>query len=292
MHIGLDLGGTKIEGLALSKDGHELERKRINTPQGNYTAILMSLKLLAESLEHRHGPAQSIGICTPGSLAVDTGLMQNSNSTCLNGQSFLDDLQEKLGRPVAMANDADCLALSEATDGAAKDAQTVFSVILGTGVGGGLVVNKQLISGPNRLTGEWGHTSLPVKNREPNCYCGKSSCVETQLSGPALTQRFLEITGMRMPVEEIVKYDSPLARQLLDEWHDDLARAIGNIINTLDPDCIVFGGGLSNISSIYSELPKRVLPHIMSTYCYTQFVPAVHGDSSGVRGAARLRLSV
>lgn len=289
MRIGIDLGGTKIEALALADTGIEQGRIRIDTPSNNYSELLTCLKELIDTVESTHGRARSIGFGTPGSIAPGTGHMQNSNSTVLNGRELQKDLEQTLGRQVKIANDADCFTLSEATDGAAARFNTVFGVILGTGVGGGLCVNKQLISGPNALTGEWGHNPLTVENVEARtCYCGRRGCIESWISGPAITEDHFLQTRERLTAAEIANSESKTANATIERFIDRLAQALGQVINIADPECIVFGGGLSNIPKIYDELPDRIGPFIMTDVCHTHFVKAQHGDSSGVRGAAWL----
>ncbi len=289
MRIGVDLGGTKIEALALADDGTELSRMRISTPAQDYEALLKSISDLIIDIEQKFGKARSLGFGTPGSIAPDTGLMQNSNSTCLNGKNLFNDLIEQLDRPVRIANDADCFTLSEAVDGAARDFTSVFGVILGTGVGGGLVINKSLLSGPNALTGEWGHNPLVIDGCLPKqCYCGRSGCVESWISGPAVAEDHQIKTGEVFTAAEITQLKTYQAQLTIDRFLSRLAKSLGQVINILDPECIVFGGGLSNIERIYSELPSLVAPYIMSGNCRTSFRKAQHGDSSGVRGAAWL----
>ncbi|MEX0298571.1 MAG: ROK family protein [Kordiimonas sp.] len=289
MRIGVDLGGTKIEALALADDGNELGRMRKNTPAHDYNALLMSITDLVRDVEHSFGTARSIGFGTPGSISPDTGLIQNSNSTCLNGKNLLSDLTEHLRRPIRIANDADCFALSEATDGAAREYKSVFGVILGTGVGGGLVFDKSLLSGPNALTGEWGHNPLIIDSTPAQqCYCGRTACIESWISGPALARDHQINTGESLTAAEIASLNNTKTRLTIDRFLSRLAQSIGQVINIIDPECIVFGGGLSNIDRIYSELPDLVTPYIMSNRCRTSFKQAQHGDSSGVRGAAWL----
>ena len=289
MRIGIDLGGTKIEAVGLYANGDETKRIRVQTPQGQYTETVTAIAQLVHELENRFEAANSIGICTPGSISPVTGLMQNCNSTCLNGQSLKTDLEQSLNRTISMSNDADCLALSEAIDGAAAHAKTVFGVILGTGVGAGYAVNKALITGPNALTGEWGHNPLPVPvSPDRNCYCGRVNCVETWLSGPGISQTYKNQTGKTASAENIATMNSKEATETIDLFIEQLSASLGTIINAIDPEVIVFGGGLSNIERIYQELPKRITSYIMPDICNTQFVPAKHGCSSGIRGAARL----
>src|SRR6185437_2095270 len=295
MQIGIDLGGTKTEAIALSDDGREISRKRLPTPQGDYRAIMQTVADLVGAIEQASGARGTIGIGTPGSLSPKTGLMRNSNSTVLNGRPFDRDLAEFLGRPIRIANDANCFALSEAIDGAASHAATVFGVILGTGVGGGLVIDRKLLVGHNGVAGEWGHNAVPFAI-EPDmpprpCFCGKVNCIETFLSGGALAKDHLARTGKTFQAEEIAtlsaKGDAEAAHSLAI-YTDRLAQALAAVINVVDPDAIVLGGGVSNITSLYSELPPLLDRYAFSDGVTTKVLRAVHGDSSGVRGAAWL----
>ncbi len=289
MKIGIDLGGTKVEAVGLYANGNETKRIRKTTPQGLYHETVHTVVQLINELEALEGPAESVGICTPGSISPFTGVMQNCNSTCLNGKNLKADIEQGLKRSIKMANDADCLTLSEATDGAAAGAATVFGVILGTGVGAGYVAHSNLITGPNALTGEWGHNPLPCKvTTDRNCYCGRINCIENWISGPGISQSFETETGKHISAEEIANMQTPEAQATIDLFIEQLAASLGTVINTLDPKVIVFGGGLSNIKQIYQELPKRITNYIMPNACNTQFVQAKHGCSSGIRGAARL----
>jgi predicted NBD/HSP70 family sugar kinase len=289
MRIGIDLGGTKIEGILLADSGDILHRHRVDTPQGDYQQTLQLIRSLIDQLtDDKH---LAIGIGTPGAPSPDTGLMRNANSTCLNGQPLQHDLEELLQRPVRVANDADCFALSEASDGAGKDANSVFGVIVGTGTGGGLVIHKQLLQGPNAIAGEWGHNPLPwPQDNElpgPQCYCGKQGCVETWLSGPGLARDH----GVKLQTEEITqqaKQGEKEALATLDRYYDRMARCLAQVINIVDPEVIVLGGGLSNIETLYNEVPRRLPRYVFSDTLKTQLKPPVHGDSSGVRGAAWL----
>ncbi len=293
--IGIDLGGTKIEAIALSDDGQELYRRRIATPAGDYDATLAAIAGLIGGLEEDLGETASIGIATPGALSPASGLMRNANSVCLNGRPLDRDLTARLGRPIRMANDADCFALSEALDGAAAGADSVFGVIIGTGTGGAVVINGQLLSGPNAIAGEWGHNPLPWPHIDelpgPHCYCGRRGCIETHLSGPGLSRDHLANTGERLTAEAIAAaavVDDPGAAASLDRYLDRLARELASVINVLDPQVIVLGGGLSRIEAIYHEVPSRWGDHVFSDIVRTRLLPPRHGDASGVRGAARL----
>ena len=261
MRIGIDLGGTKLEAIALDDDGREVFRKRVATPRADYEATVAAVASLVE--EAGDG---SVGVGIPGALSRATGLVKNANSTWLIGRPLKQDLKHALQREVRIENDANCFALSEAVDGAGRDAEVVFGVILGTGVGGGIVFRKQVIGGVNRIAGEWGHNPLPGETDLPQCYCGRKGCIETYLSGPAF-----ERDGKN-----------------LDRYHERLARALAGVINILDPDVIVLGGGLSNLSSLYTEVPRLWTRHVFSDRVATRLAPPAYGDSSGVRGAAWL----
>ncbi len=289
IRIGIDLGGTKIEGVTLQEDGQLGERLRIDTPQGDYAGTLQAVADLVERLEP--GGKTPVGIGTPGALSPASGLLRNSNSICLNGHPLEQDLQENLQRRVRIANDADCFALSEASDGAAAGAKSVFGVIIGTGTGGGIVVDRKLVAGPNAIAGEWGHNPLPWPRPQelpgPACYCGKYGCIETWLSGPGLMRDH----GGGLTSLEIVaaaEAGDADAQKTLHRYFDRMARALASIINILDPEVIVLGGGLSNIEALYSEVPKHLPSYVFSDTVLTRLVPPKHGDSSGVRGAAWL----
>jgi fructokinase len=269
LRFGIDLGGTKIELIALEASGTELLRRRVPTPQGDYAEtvrVLSGLVLDAESSLKQSG---TVGIGMPGAFSLKTGLVKNANSTCLIGHDLKGDVERALGREVRFANDANCFALSEAVDGAGRGAKVVFGVILGTGVGGGIVVNGEVLTGPNAIAGEWGHNPLPLPGKEdlplPDCYCGRQGCIEAYLSGPAL---------QRDPD--------------MDRYEDRLARALAGVINVLDPDVIVLGGGISNVQRLYANVPERWGKYVFSDEVATRLLPPVHGDSSGVRGAAFL----
>ncbi len=287
--IGIDLGGTKIEGVLLHADGRLEPRRRVATPQGDYQAILDAIAGLVDHLD----PCGRlpVGIGTPGARSPETGLLRNSNSTCLNGRPLLDDLQTRLGRPVRLANDADCFALSEASDGAAAGARSVFGVIIGTGTGAGIVIDGRLLAGPNAIAGEWGHNPLPWPAHDelpgPPCYCGRHGCIETFLSGPGMARDHGTGEDSRAIVAAAEAGD-PRARATLDRYHDRLARALASVINLLDPEVIVLGGGMGQIRSLYTELPRRLPSYLFSDTLRTRIVPPRHGDSSGVRGAAWL----
>jgi fructokinase len=295
MRIGIDLGGTKIEAIALDDAGATLFRRRVPTPAGYYREILSTISDLVATVEKELGQQGTVGVASPGSISTRTGLLKNSNSTILNGMPLDRDLSKQLGRPIHLENDANCFALSEAVDGAAATVDVVFGVILGTGVGGGLVVDRKLIAGHNRIAGEWGHNPLPWPRDDerpgPPCYCGKWGCIETFLSGAALARDYRSLTGRSLTAEEITRLadngDSP-AGDCLMLYQDRLARGLATIINMLDPDTIVLGGGLSNIVQLYAGLPALVGRYTFSDGVDTAINRAAHGDSSGVRGAAWL----
>ena len=295
MRIGIDLGGTKIEAIVLGDDGVEIRRRRIPTPRGDYEATLLALKDLVTMLERDVGTVRSIGVGHPGALSPRTGLIKNANSTWLNGRPLGDDLARVLDRPVPLANDADCFALSEAIDGAAAGAAIVFGVIVGTGTGGGIVVGGRLLSGPNAITGEWGHNPLPWPRADewpvPPCYCGRTGCIETFLSGPGFARDYAYLGGEKVTASDIVaraKAAEPLAVACLERYTDRMARGLASVINVLDPHVIVLGGGMSNVASLYDQVPRLWQPFVFSDHVATRLVPPQHGDSSGVRGAAWL----
>jgi fructokinase len=295
MRIGIDLGGTKIEGIALAESGEQIGRRRIPTPRGNYEATLLALKGLVVDLERELGQTGSVGLGHPGALSPATGLIKNANSIWLNGQPLGTDLARVLERPVHLANDADCFALSEATDGAAAGAAVVFGVIVGTGTGGGIVINGRLVAGANAIAGEWGHNALPRPRAGewpgPPCYCGRTGCVETFLSGPGLARDYRESGGADVNAREVVaaaNAGETLATECLARYVDRMARALAAIINVLDPHVIVLGGGLSNVAQLYEQVPQIWSQYIFSDSVSTRLVSPVHGDASGVRGAAWL----
>ncbi len=294
MHIGIDLGGTKIEALLLDTTGQALWRKRVTTPQGQYQATLESLQALVLEAEQVAGQACSVGIGTPGAISPTTGLMKNSNSTVLNGKPFKVDLEQLLQRPLAMANDANCFALSEATDGAAAGASVVFGVIIGTGTGAGVVVNGNVLLGANAIAGEWGHNPLPWQTPTElagkPCYCGKQGCIETWLSGPSFEAQYTALSGEVLKAEQIVALaaQQAMAELVIQAYSRRLAKSLAHVINILDPDVIVLGGGLSNIQRLYTDVPKLWGEYVFSDHVSTRLVPPYYGDASGVRGAAWL----
>ncbi|MGA2411174.1 MAG: ROK family protein [Candidatus Binataceae bacterium] len=295
MRIGVDLGGTKIEAIALDESGAVLYRHRIATPASNYDGILDAIADLVLAIERQLGQPGSVGAGTPGSLSPQTGLIRNSNSIALNGKPLDRDLSRVLQRPVRIENDANCFALSEAIGGAADGAESVFGVILGTGVGGGLVIHGRVIPGRNRIAGEWGHNPMPwPRSNEwpgPACYCGKTGCIETFLSGPALAKHFRAAAMRDLSAQDIAgaaEAQDAEAQAAIELYEDRLARGLAHVINIFDPGTIVLGGGLSNIARIYEALPRLIPRYIFSDVFETAIVPAVFGDSSGVRGAAML----
>lgn len=299
--LGIDLGGTKIEAALLNSEGAIAWKKRIASPQHDYRATLAAIARLVDDARVwmvSGTVPDTIGIGIPGSLSPSSGLVRNANSTWLNGRPLKSDLEALLGRPLKIANDANCLALSESVDGAGKSCATVFGVILGTGVGGGLAIRQQVLQGANRVAGEWGHTPLPWLSQTEmstprRCWCGQEHCIEGYVSGPALIREFNESSQLNMRrVEEIVDAAANShgqAKACLERFYERLARALAMVINIVDPDVIVIGGGLSNIAAIYREVPERWTQWIFSNEpVVTRLVPAMHGDSSGVRGAAWL----
>ncbi len=295
LRIGIDLGGTKIEGLALAPDGTELARLRVATPQSDYAATLGRIADVVDRLEQKAGGRSRVGIGTPGSISPYNGRMRNANSTCLNGQALDHDLSALLERPLRIANDADCFTLSEASDGAGAGALSVFGVIIGTGTGGGLVIGGRLLDGPNRIAGEWGHNPLPwpTDDERPGaaCYCGKRGCIETFLSGPGLSASYRRAGGAELDAQTICdKADAGerLSMDVVDTYVDRLARSLASVINLLDPEVIVLGGGLSKLTRLYREVPDRWARYVFSEQVRTRLSPPLHGDASGVRGAARL----
>jgi fructokinase len=299
LRVGIDLGGTKIEGLALAADGREIARHRIPTPAGDYDATLEAVAALVARLESAAGGRAAVGIGIPGTISPASGLIKNANSVCLIGHALDKDLAQRLARPVRLSNDADCFALSEASDGAGAGARSVFGVILGTGVGGGLVYDGKLIHGPNAIAGEWGHNPLPWprlwpqgdERPGPACYCGRKGCIETFLSGPGFARDHALATGRQGTPEDIVTAavgGDAAARDSLDRYVDRLARALATVINIFDPEVVVLGGGMSKVAQLYDEIPRRWGAWVFSDRVDTRLRPPVHGDSSGVRGAAWL----
>lgn len=295
LNLGIDLGGTKIELLALGPGGVERWRRRIPTPQGNYAGTLQAVAALVGEAEGALGVRGTVGIGIPGSPSPANGMIRNANSTVLNGRPLQEDLERLLERPVRLANDANCFALSEATDGAAAGAEIVFGVIVGTGTGAGVVVRGHVLTGRNAVAGEWGHNPLPWpqagESPGPACWCGKRGCIETWLSGPGMQRDHLRYADEELSSEEIVARavagDAGCERTLRC-YEDRMARGLAQVINVLDPDVIVLGGGMSNISRLYENVPHLLSRYVFSDHVTTELRPPKHGDSSGVRGAAWL----
>jgi len=283
LRIGVDLGGTKIEALALDPAGREIFRRRIPTPQGDYAATLAAVAGLVREIGDG-----TVGIGIPGALSRATGRVKNANSTWLIGRSLKEDLEKALKQEIRLENDANCFALSEAVDGAGQGARVVFGVILGTGVGGGIVVDGRVLTGQNAIAGEWGHNPLPLPTAAdlplPPCYCGRFGCIETYLSGPGLARDHEQLTSKRLTPEQVVS----LQGESLKRYEERLARALATVINLLDPDVIVLGGGMSNVERLYGEVPRLWGQHVFSDRVATRLARHAHGDSSGVRGAAWL----
>ncbi len=297
--LGVDLGGTKIEGLCLGQDGRELARRRVPTPPGPYEKVVTAVRDLVLALEQEVGGRGTVGIGTPGAISPATGRVKGANSVYLNGQPFDRDIAAALERPVRVANDADCFTLSEAVDGAGQGARSVFGVIVGTGTGGGLVYERELIRGCNAIAGEWGHNPLPWPQVLPTgderpgrpCYCGQLGCIETWLSGPGMAREFAAVTGRTLTAAEIVtaaNSGDAAAVAALDRYVDRFARALASIINVFDPTVIVLGGGLSKTPRLYTDVPKAWTKWVFSDRVDTALLPPKHGDASGVRGAAWL----
>ena len=295
MRIGIDLGGTKIEGIALGDAGKVVTRRRVVTPREDYEATVAAVAGLVHALELEIGRQATVGVGMPGAISPASGLIKNANSTWLIGRPLAVDLERALGRPVRLANDANCFALSEAVDGAAAGAEVVFGVIVGTGTGAGIVVRGRPLTGPNAIAGEWGHNPMPWPRPEewpgPPCYCGRTGCTELFLSGPGLARDHLQATGRDWDATEIdraARGGDAAAEAALLRYTDRMARALAAVINVLDPDAIVLGGGLSNLERLYSEVPRAWSRWIFSDRVDTPLVAPRHGDSSGVRGAAWL----
>lgn len=295
VRIGIDLGGTKTEVIALDARGEQLLRRRVPSPQGDYAATLAMLTKLVHDTEASLGARASVGVGTPGSISPATGLLRNSNSTWLNGQPLQRDLSARLERPIRIENDANCFALSEALDGAGAGHRVVFGAILGTGVGGGIVVDGRLLNGPNRIAGEWGHNPLPWPAQGewpgPACYCGRSGCIETFLSGPGLTRDHQLSTGVLLEASQIVEAAAQgelCSLASVERYEQRLARALAHVIDLLDPDAIVLGGGLSNVARWYQSVPRLWRDWVFCDRVDTLLLRNRHGDSSGVRGAAWL----
>ena len=292
--IGIDLGGTKIEAAALDAGGAMRFRRRVETPAADYAATIEAVAALVAAAEREAGRA-TVGIATPGARSLATGRMKNANSTWLNDRPLKDDLEGRLDREVRMANDANCFALSEAIDGAGRGASVVFGVILGTGVGGGIVVERRVVEGANAIAGEWGHNPLPLPDDDdeplPRCYCGRRGCIETYLSGPGLAADHARRSGVRLAAEAIVQGALAGDRECaaaLERYERRLARSLAAVVNVLDPDVIVLGGGLSKVARLYTAVPALWGAHVFSDTVRTRLAAPAHGDASGVRGAAWL----
>ena len=294
MRIGIDLGGTKIEGIILNNDGEIQHKIRLDTPVGDYGEVVESVCRITEKLQGDCN--MTVGIGTPGVLDAQTSLMKNSNSLCIDGKPFKRDVESRLGYEIKVENDANCFVLSEALLGAGKDAKCVFGIVLGTGCGGGLVISKKLINGPNGIAGEWGHNCIPTSvrkliKRDRTCDCGRVNCIETVLSGRGLRTTFAERFGYELEAEAIAaqaRLRNEEAKSCIDIYASQLALCLSTIINILDPDMIIFGGGLSNIKSLYQLVPNYLCGLVFSDSVKTKIVPASYGDASGARGAACL----
>lgn len=291
-HLGLDIGGTKMEAVLLSPQGDELWRQRYPTHKESYNAFMLQLEKLINEARDVNAGAFTVGIGLPGAIDPQTRLIKNCNCLVLNGHDLTHDLEQIIGQPVWMANDADCFTLSEAVDGAGEGAEVVFGVIVGTGCGGGIAVRQRLVRGPNAITGEWGHNPLPGYEHSKDgpaqrCYCGKNNCIETFISGTGFARRFATGVSAQQIIAAAEQGDSQ-AQAHWGHFIDAFARSIASVINLLDPDVIVLGGGLSRVQRIYQELPGAVVPYVFSPTCRTRIVPARFGDASGVRGAAWL----
>jgi fructokinase len=296
VRIGVDLGGTKTEIVALVPDGSEALRRRVATPQTGYDAIVTAIRDLVRAAEADIGAAGSVGVGIPGAVSPRTGLVKNANTTVLNGKPFAADLAAALARPVRLDNDANCFALSEAVDGAGRGARCVFGVILGTGVGAGIAIDGRVHKGRHLVAGEWGHNplpwpSVPELTEAPPCYCGKSGCIETWVSGPAFAADHARATGVYLPAPDILEHAAAgdaAAEASYQRYVYRLARSLAHVVNVLDPDAIVLGGGMGQVDRLTEDLPILMPAYVFSDHCDTPIVRPRHGDSSGVRGAARL----
>ncbi|MFT6293809.1 MAG: putative NBD/HSP70 family sugar kinase [Glaciecola sp.] len=296
MRIGVDLGGTKIEGIVLTNEGEIAEKIRVATPGDNYKETLKAVCQVITHLQDQSPSPLKVGIGSPGTLSHLSGLMKNCNSICLNGEALKKDIESNLGYEVKLENDANCFALSEAHYGAAKNSRSMFGVIIGTGTGGGIVINDQLLIGPNNIAGEWGHNPLPSSAREliaedRVCYCGRHNCIETVLSGRGLKRSHLETTGHEAEaanIAELALAKDWAASQSIKIYSKQLARCLATVVNIIDPEVIVLGGGLSNIKSLYESLPSDMAGYVFTDDLQTRIAPPKFGDASGARGAACL----
>lgn len=295
MLLGVDLGGTKTEAIVLDSSGEERFRQRLATPAASYEGILDTIARLVSQAEAQCGRVDSVGICTPGAVVPETGLLKNSNTVCLNGRPLPADLVQRLGRPVFIENDANCFALSEATDGAGAGSASVFGVILGTGAGGGWVIHGRLHTGVNGIAGEWGHNPLPRAPGEARparpCYCGRVDCIETYVSGPGFARTHGEIAGEDIPAAQVaarLRQGDAAAAEAFARYVNHLARALATVINVCDPDVVVLGGGMSRMDEVYPRLARALPEFVFSDTVKTRILPPAYGDSSGVRGAAWL----
>jgi len=292
--MGVDLGGSKTEVIVLDPGQRPIYRERVVTPASSYVEILTMLADLVEAIQAKLKFDMSIGVGIPGAISPASGLLRNSNTVCMNGQPFLSDLQDRLGREVRIENDANCFALSEALGGAARNYRVVFGVIIGTGTGGGIVIDGKLLNGPHSISGEWGHNPLPWQRNEdgaPTCYCGKTACIETFLAGPGFAHNYKMRSGNSVTSEDIIAAATAgdiACSAMLDLYHDQMARALAHVINILDPQAIVLGGGMSNIDSIYRQVPRLLRNYVFSDFVETPILQAERGDASGVYGAALL----
>ena len=292
--LGIDLGGTKTEVVVLDPDHRAVYRERVATPADSYDAILAMLVERVTNARASVKQEMTVGIGTPGAISPATGLLRNSNTVCMNGRPFADDIEGLLECEVRIENDANCFTLSEAVNGAAKNFRIVFGVIIGTGTGGGLVIDGRLVNGPHSISGEWGHNPLPWHKKDdgaPACYCGKQSCIETFISGPGFAQSFEARSGRKLTSKEIIAAadtGDTECQAMVELYHDQLARALAHVINFVDPHAIVLGGGMSNIDSIYAEIPRRLPVYVFSDFVETSILKAERGDASGVYGAALL----
>jgi fructokinase len=300
MRLGIDLGGTKIEIIALNNGGDTLFRHRVDTPQGDYQQTISAIVSLVEQtkqylVKYSDTNQVTIGMGIPGAISLKTGLVKNANSVCLIGQPLQEDLEKQLKQSIRINNDANCLTVSEATDGAAAGLDVVFGVILGTGTGGGIAIHQHAITGANAIAGEWGHNPMPWYSEDDGqtvqCYCGQQNCIETFLSGPGMLRRFIQSGGTANSTQDIVNQASSgdqQAESFMQKYEHWLAKSLASVINILDPDAIVLGGGLSNIERLYHNVPEQWQNYVFSDQVTTRLLKAKHGDSSGVRGAAWL----